>query len=469
MTEHHFPAGECLLWVIRLFQVLSPVIHGREKKKSDIRPMRFLVLFFLGGAALPAQSWQTLPALPEPVTNNAVTEAHIGDSVFIYSFAGLDATKTWSGIHLKAWRLRLGDTAWQALPSVPDPTGGKIAAAASTVGGKIYVIGGYHVEANGNETSSRKVHRFDPATNSWLPDGADLPLAIDDQVQAVWRDSLIFVVSGWSNTTNVNNVQIYNPATDTWLAGTPVPDLLNYKVFGGSGTIIGDTLYYAGGARTGGAFPPTTFFRKGYIHPDDPGQIDWSGATESLARGYRMGCVELLGKALWLGGSDVTYNYNGIAYNGSGGVPALDRLTLYDPATGTLTPFLNQVIAPTMDLRGVAKVSPTAVVLAGGMGPNQQVTDQVRLYELAQVVPTQQAQVLPEYRIFPNPALDFFTLQTKHWVQASLFNIYGGKVGQVSGSGVVRFSVAHLPAGVFFLKIQTSGGRLSLQKIVVSR
>ncbi|MCB0534556.1 MAG: T9SS type A sorting domain-containing protein, partial [Saprospiraceae bacterium] len=419
--------------------------------------MRFLIPFFLSSAALSAQTGQTLPALPEPVTNNAVTEAHVGDSVFIYSFAGLDASKIWSGIHLKAWRYRLGDTTWQALPPVPDPAGGKIAAAASTVSGKIYVIGGYHVEANGSETSSRKVHRFDPVLNNWLSDGADIPVAIDDQVQAVWRDSLIFVVSGWSNTTNVANVQIYNPATDSWVAGTPVPNLLNFKVFGGSGTIIGDTLYYAGGARTGSAFPPTTFFRKGYIHPDNPSQIDWSGATDPLAQGYRMGCVELLGKALWLGGSDVTYNYNGIAYNGSGGVPALDRLTLYDPATGALTPFQNQVIAPTMDLRGVAKVSSSAVVLAGGMGPNQEVSDQVRLYELAQVVPTQQAHVLPENRVFPNPASDFFTLQTPVWVQADLFDAFGKLVGRASGSGELRFAVTHLPAGFYFLKTQTAG------------
>lgn len=430
--------------------------------------MRFLVLFFLSAITLSAQSGQVLPALPEPVTNNAVTGAQIADSVFVYSFAGLDATKIWSGIHLKAWRLRLGDTAWQALPSVPDPAGGKIAAAASTVGGKIYVIGGYHVAANGSETSSRKVHRFDPAANGWLPDGADLPLAIDDQVQAVWRDSLIFVVSGWSNTTNVANVQIYNPATDSWMAGTPVPNLLNYKVFGGSGTIIGDTLYYAGGARTGSAFPPTAFFRKGYIHPDDPSQIDWSGAAEPLAQGYRMGCVELLGKALWLGGSDVTYNYNGIAYNGSGGVPALQRLILYDPATGILTPFSNPIIAPTMDLRGVAKISPSAVVLAGGMGPNQQVSGQVRLYELAPVVPTQQARTLPEFRVFPNPAADFFTLQTPVWVQADLFNPFGKMVERVTGSGALYFALERLPAGIYFLKTQTLNGQTGLQKIVVS-
>ena len=418
-----------------------------------------------------AQNWQALPSLPEPVTNNAVTQARVADSIFIYTFAGLDETKIWSGIHLKAWRLRLGDTAWLPLPSVPDPNGGKIAAAASTVKEKIYLIGGYHVASNGNEISSKKVHRFDPAANTWLPDGADIPVPIDDQVQAVWRDSLIFVVTGWSNSTNVTNVQIYNPATDSWTAGTPVPNLSNYKVFGGSGIIIGDTLYYAGGARTGSNFPATSFFRKGYIHPDDPSQIDWTGATEPLAQGYRMACVKLLGQAAWIGGSDVTYNYNGIAYDGSGGVPALDRVTLYQPAFGSLGQVSGDQIPPVMDLRGAGQISPTEVVLAGGMGPNQQVSDKAWLIDLQYIVPSKEAEdnLKPDFRIFPNPTTKDFTLQTSTWVQADLFDLTGKNLASKSGSGALHFEIADLPAGLYFLKINPKDGPLGVLKLVLSQ
>jgi hypothetical protein len=439
------------------------------KKYSDIRQMRFLFVFLFSSTALSAQNWISLTPLPEPVTNNAVTQARVGDSLYIYSFTGLDKTKIWSGIHLKAWRLAFGDTDWQALPPVPDPAGGKIAAAASTVKGKIYLIGGYHVAANGTEISSRKVHRFDPATNAWLSDGADIPVPIDDQVQAVWRDSLIFVVTGWSNSTNVPNVQLYNPGTDTWAVGTPVPNLVNYKVFGGSGTIIGDTLYYAGGARTGSNFPATTFFRKGYIHPDDPTQIDWSGATEPLAQGYRMACLDLFGQAAWLGGSDVTYNYNGIAYNGSGGVPALDRVTLYDPATGRSEQYLNQLISPSMDLRGAAKILPALFVLAGGMGPNQTVSDQVRLYNFFQLLPAKQPEPAFTYRVYPNPASEVLNLETPEPVTAVLFDVYGKKCGTASGSGLLRISVHHLPAGVYFLEMRAGSGSTIMKKIVKER
>jgi Kelch motif len=160
--------------------------------------MRFLLLL-LFPFALSAQVspfYSEVAPIPSAVTNNAVAYANIADTTFIYSFAGLDSTKLWSGIHLKAWRLNLVHQEWQSIPPVPDPMGGKIAAGASTVKNKIYVIGGYHVAQNGSEVSSNKIHRYDPISNTWLSDGAPIPKAIDDHVQAVWRDSLIFVVTG---------------------------------------------------------------------------------------------------------------------------------------------------------------------------------------------------------------------------------------------------------------------------------
>jgi len=63
--------------------------------------------------------------------------------------------------------------------------GGKIACSASRVDDIIYIIGGYHVAANGSEISSVKVHRYDIINNTFLSDGADIPVPIDDQSQVV--------------------------------------------------------------------------------------------------------------------------------------------------------------------------------------------------------------------------------------------------------------------------------------------
>ena len=116
-----------------------------------IRYLSILVCVF---SALYSNSQSTftieeLPPMPEPVANNAVTSAYCGDTLCVYSFCGIDSTKTPQGIHLKAWRFNTVTELWSQLPDVPDDTGnGKIAAGASTVGNKIYVIGGYYVEDN---------------------------------------------------------------------------------------------------------------------------------------------------------------------------------------------------------------------------------------------------------------------------------------------------------------------------------
>ncbi len=418
----------------------------------------------------PGSFFHEYSPIPEAVTNNAVCAAKVGDTSFVYSFMGLDSSKIWSGIHLKSWRLNTRTDTWQALPPVPDPSGGLIAGAASTVKNKIYVIGGYHVAQNGSEVSSNRVHRFDPETNSWLSGGANMPKAIDDHVQAVWRDSLIFLVTGWSNTTNVANVQIYNPKTDTWLTGTPVPNNNDYKVFGASGIIKNDTLFYIGGASNGGNFPATSVFRKGRINPDDPTQISWSAENTPGAKGYRMAVATMAGGLAWIGGSDVTYNYNGIAYNGSGGVPALSRMKTYYKYGGGLFESDSPGFLPyIMDLRGVAQVDPDFFITAGGMGPGQKVTDKVYGYNWSVTTPAKEENATLGVQISPNPAADYVLITSAQPAVFLLANESGALIRKTSGSGAVRMETADLPAGPYWLQVWVEGKLLGVEKIIIAR
>ncbi len=408
-----------------------------------------------------------LPPLPEAVTNNAVVGAIVNDTPYVYSFCGLDSTKVWSGIHLKAWRHNLLTSEWLALPPVPDPAGGKIAAAASLLQGLIYVVGGYHVAANGAETSSAKVHRFDPVTNQWLSDAAPLPKAIDDQVQAVWRDSLLFVVTGWSNTQNVPNVQIYNPATNIWQAGTSVPNTNNFKAFGASGIIRGDTLYYCGGAASGANFPAASVLRKGYIHPDNPTEITWSSTVLPEAKGYRMAAGVIAGHLVWLGGSDVTYNYDGMAYNGSGGVAALSRIKDYDPNSGDLFETIDPVLFPSiMDLRGVAQLSPDVFVTVGGMGPGQQVSRQAYRYSWAYTVAAGNVLPAADVRIFPNPANEFLRIESAQRLSVTVTDQYGRPVTQQAGQKMIQMSTADIPNGLYVVLVKNENETASFRLII---
>ena len=192
--------------------------------------------------------------MPMKISNNAVTQGVLNGIQYVYSFGGIDSTKNYTGINLKSFRYNVSTNSWDTIPDLPD-TRGKIASGASTIDSVIYIIGGYHVSFGGNEVSSNKVHRFNINTNTYLSDATAIPIAIDDHVQAVWKDSLIYVITGWSNSGNVPNVQIYNPISDSWTVGTSTPNNNIYKSFGASGTIVGNTIYYFGGASMGGSFP----------------------------------------------------------------------------------------------------------------------------------------------------------------------------------------------------------------------
>ncbi|MEM8909289.1 MAG: hypothetical protein AAGD05_15695, partial [Bacteroidota bacterium] len=281
--------------------------------------MRFVfsLLFICCCPLVWSQNWEITEVglLPEAVSNNAVVEGFINGVPYLYSFSGIDASKNSAGIHLKSWRYNTQTGESMSLPDLPD-TMGKIAAGASRIGDIIYIMGGYYVFENGNELTSEKVHRYDILNNTYLSDGAPIPVPVDDQVQVVWRDSLIFLVTGWRNTTNVPDVQIYNPSTDEWQVGTSVPNNFNYTSFGASGAIIGDTIFYFGGAAAifpvGNPFPIQSWLRKGVINPDDPTSINWSlSQFDPNVNGYRAGATTVGSTIFWLGGSGITYNFDG--------------------------------------------------------------------------------------------------------------------------------------------------------------
>jgi hypothetical protein len=117
--------------------------------------------------------------------------------------------------------------------------------------------------------------------------------------------------------------------------------------------------------------------RKGVINPEDPTQIIWSevGNYTDL-KGYRMAAVNMNEQAWWIGGSAVTYNYNGIAYNGSGGVPPVTRIFGLSQSEPIPNIYINEGQPyGVMDLRGIAKISENEVVICGGMTAGQEVTN----------------------------------------------------------------------------------------------
>ncbi len=347
--------------------------------KSKLTSILVGIFLAFSGLAQFQWTWTPMANMPMRTSNNAVAAFNsLTGQNFLYSFGGIDSTKTAAGIHQRVFAMNFLSNSWTELGQIPD-TLGKIAMSANYVNGKIYLIGGYHVLANGNEISSNRVHVFNPNLNVFDADAAPIPVPIDDQVQCVYKDSLIFVVTGWSQNTNKPDVQIFNPALNQWTVGAPVPNTNQYKAFGASGYIIGDTLYYFGGTTSGISFIARDYMRKGYINPNDPSDITWSSMLPAPGgAGYRMACSGSGESVFWVGGSSTAYNYNGIAYNGSGGVdPETRILHLHSPSNN----YQNNDSEPfgVMDLRGIGELGSGRWLICGGMDSAQVVSNRTFL------------------------------------------------------------------------------------------
>jgi hypothetical protein len=309
-----------------------------------------------------------------PLANNAVAAALVDGTPRIFTFLGLGPGRDFRAISTEAYSLDPGGTAWERLPDIPGGVG-RLAATAQAIGTRVFLFGGYQVAADGKETTS-------PRTDVYLVDerryvgGADAPVPLDDSVSGVWRDRLIYLVSGWSTDRTVTAVQAYDPDADRWFAATPIPGT---AVFGHAGGLSGDTLVYCGGAKMLGATTPkygiSAECYRGDIDPANPTTIAWRAiAAHPGAPRYRAaaGPVRTASHTgvMFVGGTANPYNYNGIGYDGRPAEPE-PATWLYDVAADRWVagPAID---TPSMDHRGLVDAA-GAWWIIGGFGRGQSV------------------------------------------------------------------------------------------------
>jgi len=135
----------------------------------------------------------------------------------------------------------LTDT-WAAKAPIPTPVS---YSASAVVDGKIYVIGGLAPVANSSQTYVNLNQIYDPKTNTWNL-GAPMP-NIPDSISAgattgVMAPKRIYVIGDGLN-------QIYDPASDSWTFGAPIPNsthrLTNFA--DAEVAVYNDQLYAIGG------------------------------------------------------------------------------------------------------------------------------------------------------------------------------------------------------------------------------
>ena len=88
-----------------------------------------------------------------------------------------------------------------------------------------------------------------------------------------------------------------------------------------------------------------------------------------------MAATSVNGHPHWIGGSTITYNYDPVAYNGSGGVTPVNRDLFFKD--GALKATKTTKIP--MDLRGIAVLNDSMRILAGGIENEQKVSNKVYL------------------------------------------------------------------------------------------
>lgn len=326
---------------------------------------------------------EQLPALNQPVSNNAVALVSTDQGDYLYSFLGLGSGKTWQDTSLEASVLTPGASTWTELGAVPGASG-RLAAAAVSAGGAAWLFGGYTVAADGSEESIPGVFRIRPGESQlqWV---TDMPVPVEDSVMFVYQDRYIYLVSGWHDLGNVNLVQMLDIRTMVWTQATPWP---GEPVFGHSGGISEGKMLVCDGVRiqypadeTPRQFLPSSQCWSGVIDADNHRRIHWRSVPAHPGAGrYRMAATgDTNHRIVFAGGSVNPYNFNGTGYNG---VPAETETSVfsYSFKKGEWQQH-GELKQGTMDHRGLP-YSNGWYYLVGGMRDQQRVVADVVRFRL---------------------------------------------------------------------------------------
>lgn len=135
---------------------------------------------------------------------------------------------------------------WALATDMPFAGSGGVA---GVIDNRLYVLAGFEQEANPDGSpcndcptaASRRLVRYDPATNQW----ATLRAAPNFHIAGVAGviKGKLYVTGGCRPGTGTRALDIYNPATNTWTSGASLPSVHS----NGVGVVLGGLFYVIGG------------------------------------------------------------------------------------------------------------------------------------------------------------------------------------------------------------------------------
>ena len=260
------------------------------------------------------------------------------------------------------------------------------------VDGKFYLAGG-----------STLHERYDPKTNSWKR-VAPLPVKLD-HIQGVAVDGKIYYVgglAGWPSPA-VGTVYIYDPSTNTYSQGTPMP--AGRERGAGGVAMYGGKIYYAGGLHDGKAMAGFDVY--------DPSTKRWTQLPDMPRRRDHFQAAVVDGKFYAIGGRDSVINAM---------TTAVDVYDLSQGATGTWRTL--DTVLPTPRGGFATAVLGKEILVIGGEGGtiDRSAHNAVEAYDT----------VANTWRVLePMPT-------GRHGIQAAVCNggVYIAAGGKVEGGGV---------------------------------
>ncbi|CAN5891966.1 hypothetical protein BH23ACT11_BH23ACT11_21420 [soil metagenome] len=256
-------------------------------------------------------------------------------------------------------------------------------------GGKFYLAGG--------KTTLHEV--YDPQTNSWKT-VKPLPASLD-HIQGVEVGGKIYYIGGLSGFPgpHANTMYIYDPATDSFTQGEPMP--------GGRGrgaggvAVYAGKIYYAGGLHEGSAVP--------WVDEYDPTANSWSQLPDMPRARDHFQAAVVDGEFYAIGGRDTGINAT---------TAANDSYNLASGTSGTWS--TDGALLPTQRGGFAAAVLGNEILIIGGEGDGKSY-DQVEAYDTTSNTWRELA---------PMPT-------ARHGIQAAVCNggVYVAAGGEVQGGG----------------------------------
>jgi hypothetical protein len=319
--------------------------------------------------------------------------------------------------------------------------------------GDIYAISGMN-----NSGWQSSVEEYNPTTNIWRF-RANIPTPEIVYEAVVYHDSIILVLGGSPDGVSTDSeVQIFNPATDTWVSGTSMSTGIDMS----DACIIGDTIYIPGGVNRSLGYYYGVMWT-GAINPTNPTQITWGRETEEIAGGPRFlgPCVALNGEVYYFGGfkSDLG--------------PATDSGYVFNPATGTYDTLpVYPTPVGTCCLATARDSADEIYGLGGTLGDS--LDTYAGYYRLSLATAVEEGKSPAVWRMLPVPTVVRGVLclpaasSSKPQTSGCLLDISGRKVLDLKPGAN---DVSRLAPGVYFVKGPEveDGRRMAVRKVVLTK